>query len=164
MAGEPAGVSRQPRIEFVRRKVLRKAVLLEIRDPLDAAELQPRRRSHQEQIDFIARRPGKWPWATLGRPDLDARTREPLQPRIAGGGLQFGEDPLIAADDDQPRLLRLWQQAKGADEVAHIVDPAGPGLLVGVAQPDRQAAHHQRAAPFSLRRNLSSFSPCRLQT
>ncbi len=53
MAGKPAVVALEATGQLVRREVLGEAVLLEVRDPLHAAELQSRRRAHQDQVDLL---------------------------------------------------------------------------------------------------------------
>ncbi len=166
MRREPARVALQARRELVRREVLGEAVLLEIRDPLHAAELQARRRSHQDQVDLLGGigLPTEGPRTPRRRRNLDPRPRQPLQTLVAGLGLQGLERGLVAADHDQPRSLGLRQEAERLDQVLDVIEPAGPGLLLSVAKADRQGTRHQLAGAFRPRRKPSSFSPCRLQT
>ncbi len=165
VGGEPAGVALQPRGELLGREVLGEAMFLEVGDPLDRAELQPRRRAHEQQVDlFPGIRLAEWPEPRTRRRHFDAGAREPRQPRIAGRRLQLFQRRLVATHYDQARLVGLGKQAEGLDEVADIIDPAGPGVLVGVAQADGQGPGHHPARAFSPRRKPSSLSPCRLQT
>ncbi len=166
MGGEPAGVALQPCGQLLGREVLGEAMLLEVRNPLHAAELQPGGRAHQQKIDLFPRIgfAPEGPEPLRPRGHLDAAARQPFEPGVAGRRPELFQRRLVAPHHDQARPVGGGQQAKRLDQVADIIDPTGPGVLVGVAQADGQGPVHQSARAFSPRRKPSSFSPCRLQT